>query len=145
MKLVVDVLRPAHIDIVRKVGVGTEQPATICATCPGVEMNGLCDRVNAGIGSASAGCLDRFVCHLRQCVFNDGLDADTVTLALPAVIRCAVVLDTECDTKSFVLDAYAYPGSESISCCACCFWLSSPSSSTSSRMLRAPPGSPMST
>ncbi len=71
MKLVVDVLRPAHIDIVRKVGVGTEQPATICAICPGIEMNGLCNRVNAGIGSTSAGCLDRFVRYFRQRVFND--------------------------------------------------------------------------
>ena len=145
VKLVVDALRPAHIDIVRKVGVSAKQPAAVGAIRPGVEMNSLRESVDAGIGSTGTGCLDRFVCYLRQCVFNNGLDADTLTLALPAVIGCAVILDAECDTKSFVLDAYAYPGSESISCCACCFWLSSPSLSTSSRMLRAPPGSPMST
>ena len=145
VKLVVDRFRPAQVYVVGKIAVGTEQPATIGATYPRVEMNDLCKRMHAGIGSSGTGYLDRLVRHLRQRVFDKGLDADTVTLALPAIIGCAVVLDTECNTKSFVTGAYAYPGSDSSSCCACCFWPSSPSSSTSSRMLRAPPGSPMST
>jgi len=145
VKLVVDLLGPAHIYIVRKIAVCTEQPGTVRPICPSVEVNDLTKSVHAGIGSSGTCCLDQPVCHLRQCVFDKGLDADTITLALPAVVSCAVVLDTECNTKSFIPGAYAYPGSDSSSCCACCFWPSSPSSSTSSRMLRAPPGSPMST
>lgn len=82
-------------------------------------MNDLRQSVYAGIGSTGTGCLDRLVCHLRQRVFNNGLDADTIPLALPAVIACAVVLDTECNAKRFILDAYAYPGNESSSFCAC--------------------------
>ena len=70
-------------------------------------MNDLRESVHAGIGSTGTGCLDRLICHLRQRVFNNGLDADTITLALPAIVGCAVVLDTECNAKGFVFGAYA--------------------------------------
>jgi hypothetical protein len=70
-------------------------------------MHDLCDRMNASIGSTGTDRFDRLVRHFREGIFHDSLDADTVSLTLPAVIGCAVVLDTECNAKGFVFGAYA--------------------------------------
>ncbi len=116
MKRFSDRLRPARVYIVRKNAVGSELPAAGGAVGAGVEVNDLRQSVHAGIRSPGTGCFDRFVCHFRQRVFYNALNADTVTLALPAVVGRAIVLETECNPKGFALDAYAYPGSASSSC-----------------------------
>jgi hypothetical protein len=72
-------------------------------------VNDLRDGVNTGICSTGTDGFDRLVGNLGQRIFKDALYADTVPLALPAVVARAVVLETECDAKGFACGAYAKP------------------------------------
>lgn len=95
MKTFVHDLCPTGIYVIGKIAVNAEHPAAGRALCLTVEMNDLRQRVHAGIRSPGTCCFDPLVCNFRQRVFDGGLNADTVPLALPAVISRAVVLDTE--------------------------------------------------
>lgn len=120
MKRFVDAFCPACIHIIGEIAVRAKDPRAIRPLGAGIEMNDLSQRMYAGISAAGACHLDGFVRHSGQGILDDGLDADTVPLALPAAVGRAVVLDTERIAISFVIGAYAYPGSESSNCCACC-------------------------
>jgi hypothetical protein len=54
--------------------------------------------VNAGIGTTRAGNLDSLVGDRTQGVFDECLHANPGTLALPAVVRRTVVLQTYCNS-----------------------------------------------
>ena len=138
VKVITNGRHPGHTDVVGEIGIGAQQPATLASFGSGVEMRHLPARMHARIRAPGAGHLDGFVRNLAQCLLDSLLHTQPGALALPAVIRGTVVLDA---------DSYActQPGSDSSSCCACWRCDSSPSSRTSSRMLRAPPGSPIST
>ncbi len=98
-------------------------------------MNDLHRGVHAGIRPAGGSHFDRMIGDGGQRSFDDRLDPQRVRLRLPAAERTAVVLQAERDSGYLI---------DSIRRCASCFWLALPSDSTSSRMLRAPSGSPMS-
>jgi hypothetical protein len=70
-------------------------------------VNDLRDGVNSGICSTGTNGFDRLVGNLGQRLFEDALYADTVPLALPAIVARAVVLETECDASGFIFGAYA--------------------------------------
>ena len=124
-------------------GVGAEHPRARGAPCRRVEVDDLADRVNAGIGPSRTGRLDGCTGNEGQGALDRILEGRCVSLRLPARVIRAVVLDQSRDAQS--RDALlAQPGSDSIRRDASCFWLAEPSCTTSSRMLRAPSGSPMS-
>jgi len=91
--------------------------------------------VHAGIGPTGRRDFDRVIRDAGERRFDDRLDPHCVRLRLPAAEGRAVVLQAEGDSGYLI---------DSIRRCASCFWLALPSDSTSSRMLRAPSGSPMS-
>jgi hypothetical protein len=91
--------------------------------------------VHAGIGTAGRRDFNGMVRHRGERSFDDRLDSQRMRLRLPAAKRAAVVLQAESDSGYLI---------DSIRRCASCFWLALPSASTSSRMLRAPSGSPIS-
>lgn len=107
MKLAVDLFGPTHIDVVGKVAVGPEHPAAASPHGGRVDMYDLPLGVHAGIGSPGTDRFDRLVRNLRQSVFNHALYTDAVTLALPAVVGRAVILDTEGNAKDCFAGAYA--------------------------------------
>ena len=98
-------------------------------------MNDLHRGVHAGIGPAGGSHFDGMIGDDGERGFDDRLDPQCMRLRLPAAERTAVVLQAERDSGYLI---------DSIRRCASCFWLALPSDSTSSRMLRAPSGSPMS-
>ena len=98
-------------------------------------MNDLHGSVHAGVRAASGGHCNGVIGNGGQRCFDDRLDPQCVRLRLPAAERTAVILQAERDSGYLI---------DSIRRCASCFWLALPSDSTSSRMLRAPSGSPMS-
>jgi len=63
----------------------------------------VCDlpgRMHAGVGAARAGDFDGLVSDLGDGFLDALLHADAGTLALPAVVRGAVVLYANCDAQS---------------------------------------------
>ncbi len=95
VELVADPHHPGHADIGREVGIDAEQPATVAALGHGVEMNDLPRRVDARIRPAGTGDLDVLVGHDGKRLLEALLHTDAVFLALPAVVRRAVVFDAE--------------------------------------------------
>ena len=141
VKRLIDGVYPGHVDVIGKIAVRPEQPATRTSFAACIKVDYLARCVHARVGSTRADDLYRFIGDQCECFFETLLYAQSGFLPLPAVITRAVVFDAGRDANI----VFRQLGRESSSCCACCRWPSSPSSSTSSRMLRAPPGSPMST
>ncbi len=98
MKVLVNRSYPAHIDVVRQIAVGAQQPAALASACRRVEMRYLAARMHAGIGTAGAHNLDSLVGHCAYRPLDNLLHAETTALPLPAVVGRAVVFDTECDS-----------------------------------------------
>ena len=132
---------PAYGDIGREIGVRAQQPTALAALTSCIEMCDLAARMHTGIRSTGAANFHRLVSNCRQRGFYASLNSLTNALPLPAIVRSTVVLDADSDSQS----SAGQDGSESSSCCACCRCAASPSSRTSSRIERAPDGSPMST
>jgi hypothetical protein len=63
VEVVSDRLRPRYADIVWKVAIGAEQPATITAFAARIEMDNLASRVHPGIGSAGTYDIDGLVSY----------------------------------------------------------------------------------
>ena len=93
-------VRPAHRDSRRQIGIGAENPAAFRTFRRGIEMDDLTPRMNAGIGAACAGDLDRFVGDERQRGF-DRLHRRCVAQPLPAAEIGAVVFDAERDAHGW--------------------------------------------
>ena len=60
-------------------------------------MGNLARGVNAGVRAAGTDDFDGFVCNNLECRFDVGLNAVPNALALPAVVRRSVVLQTDCN------------------------------------------------
>ena len=103
-------------------------------------MHDLSQGMHSLVGAPGTDGNDAFACNEGQGGLNRILDGYGLRLGLPAGVGGAVVFDQRRDA---VVRA-AQPGKASIKRCASCFWLAEPSFTTSSRMLRAPSGSPMS-
>jgi len=86
---------PGDGDVVRQVAVGAEQPAARRALAGGIEMSDLPARVNAGIRPPGTNHLEFVIRNRRQRLLEALLHADAGFLALPAVVRGTVVLDTD--------------------------------------------------
>ena len=97
MELVADARHPGHGDVIGQIGVRTEQPAAVGAIAAGIEMHHLSRRMHAGVGPARADDFNGFVGDFAECGFEAFLHAVAGALTLPAVIRSAVVLETEGD------------------------------------------------
>lgn len=108
--------------------------------CRRVEVRHHLERMHAGVGATGRDQFDGLVGDLRQRVLQVALHAARVRLELPAGERGAVVLDAERETRH----EPARQGRLAISRSASWRWVELPSCNTSSRMLRAPSGSPMS-
>ena len=131
---------PEHGDFRSDVGVRTERPRVQRPLCCRVEVRHHLERMHAGVGAAGSDQFDGLVCDLRQRALQFTLHAARVRLELPAGERRAVVLDAERETRH----EPARQGRLAISRSASWRWVELPSCNTSSRMLRAPSGSPMS-
>ena len=94
MKAVINRLSPNYADVVRQIAVRTEQPATTATFTVCVEMHNLTGRMNAGIGSTGTNNFDFFVGDSGQRVFKTRLHTFAGALALPAIVRRSVVLQT---------------------------------------------------
>lgn len=99
MKIVADMMRPHHADVVGEIAVETELPATIVAFIASIKMHNLAARMHARIGAAGANDFNGFVGDLGQSLFEPLLYAEARLLALPAVVRSPVVLNAECDAN----------------------------------------------
>jgi len=99
--------------------------------------------VDPGVGTAGAHQAHRGGGDVAEGGFSRVLNtADAGLLGLPAGELRTVVLER--DGNAWQGLGLAQPGSDSMSRWASCFWATDPSVTTSSRMLRAPSGSPMS-
>ncbi len=92
MKAVIDRLRPDDADVIGQIAVSAEHPPAATAFATGVEVHDLTGRVYAGIGASCADKFDGFVRDPGQSLFDTRLDALTVALTLPTVVRRSVVL-----------------------------------------------------
>src|SRR5690606_11549693 len=144
-------LRPLHLDVVGEVRVDPEHPLPLGASRAGLEVHDLLQSMNAGVRPARAVHDGPLVRDARDGIGEHGLNAALPALLLPAEKFAAVVLDPERDFRhrrkggaGRAPRSAPYPASASIRPCASRRCPASPSSSTSSRMLRAPSGSPMS-
>jgi hypothetical protein len=86
-------LRPGNSNIVREVGVRTQQPTTLRSFAIGFKMHHLAGSVHTGIGAAGANNVDGFVGNTTERGFYVFLNTVAGALPLPAVIRGSVVLD----------------------------------------------------
>src|SRR6185369_4320592 len=127
--------RPERADLRRQVGRRAQNPGTLGARGLRIEVDDLHAGVHAGIGPTGRRDFDWVIRDAGERPFDDRLDPHSVRLRLPVAEGRAVVLQAEGDSGYLI---------DSIRRCASCFWLALPSDSTSSRMLRAPSGSPMS-
>jgi hypothetical protein len=93
MKLIGYRLRPGNSDIVREIGVRTQQPTTLGPFAIGLKMHHLAGSVHTGIGAAGANYFDGFVSNATERGFYVFLNTVACALPLPAVIRGSVVLD----------------------------------------------------
>ncbi len=99
MEFVIDQLGPGHIDIVRKITIRTEYPASLATRILGIEVNNLARRVNTRVRPPGAGHSHGSISDQCKGFFDELLYAQTGCLALPAVIRGAVVLNAERDAN----------------------------------------------
>jgi hypothetical protein len=106
MEITANVLRERHIDVVWKIGIDAENPATLRPFRCRVEMSDLTRSMHTRIGAAGANGFDWLVGNDGDCLLNTILHADTRALPLPANVVAAVVLNTDCDAhcESNVLD-----------------------------------------
>src|SRR5450631_437146 len=140
-----DRARPLHGDRGRQLGICPQHPGARGAHRRGVEVDDLTDGVNAGVGTAGANRDYGRAGDESNGILHRVLHGGRVRLRLPSGVPGAVVLDQgryAPGVRSLV--GHAQPGSDSIRRVASCFWLAEPSWTTSSRMLRAPSGSPIS-
>ncbi len=137
----VEVLRhrpgPCETDVARQLGVGAEHPGAQAPAGLSIEMRDLSTGVHAGIGAPGAHQADRRIRDVCERRFRPALHAGTLGLALPTGVGGSLVLQPNRDPGH-------QPGSDSNKRPASWRWASVPSCMTSSRMLRAPSGSPMS-
>jgi hypothetical protein len=97
VKIVIDMARPHHADIVWQIAIGTEQPATVVARARCIEMNDLPAGMNASVSAASTRHLDCVIGNPPEGFFDTLLHTEAGLLPLPAIVRGAVVLNTERD------------------------------------------------
>src|SRR4029079_724905 len=143
----------------------TEQPLPLRSRRGSVEVGHLMQRVHTGVGAPGAVDVHRLTGYLADCSGKHAFHAAASLLDLPADEVGAVVLETQCDSWHTRRSEACNPApqtqrrhaavvhregktaqavSTSIRLCASRRWFGSPSSRTSSRILRAPSGSPMS-
>ena len=65
MKFAVDLFGPTHIDVVGKVAVGAEYPASIAALGVRVDVYDLPFGMYAGVGAPGTDRFDTLVCYFR--------------------------------------------------------------------------------
>ena len=95
MEFVVNSLCPGDRNIGWQIGVGAQQPAPITALALGIEMHHLAGGVYTRVGTPRADDLHILVRHNRERLFDALLNSEPGLLALPAVVRRAVVFDAE--------------------------------------------------
>ena len=100
MKIVADGTSPREVDVVGKIAIGSQQPAARVTLTRRFEMRNLAGCVHAGVRATGTGYFDGFIGNRLQCGFDMGLDSVPDALALPAIVRRAVVLQTDGDTHS---------------------------------------------
>lgn len=98
MKPIVYWAGPGHIDIVGKITIRTEQPASRRSLARRIKMDDLPGCMHAGVRATRTAYVDGVVGNLLQCIFNTRLYTVARALSLPAVVRRAVVLDAQSNT-----------------------------------------------
>ena len=101
MKFVIDPLGPGHVDVIREMTVRTELPAALATRIFGVKMDNLARRMNTRVRTAGASHSHGGISDRCQGFFDELLYAQAGFLALPAVIRRAVVLNAERDANYY--------------------------------------------
>ncbi len=156
---------PVQAHRVRQPGIGAQQPVAGLPPRRRVEMDDLVGGVHAGVGAAGAGQGDGAIGHRRQHPLDSGLDTAAMSLALPAMKTAAVIFDCGGKTADtlrqlpfrwdqaigqvlpIIRHRYSSPvkpASLASSASARVFCSSEPAASTSWRISRAPPWSPIS-
>ena len=100
MELVVHGLRPGNCYVVRKIGVRTQQPASLAALTTGVEVDDLPRGMHASVGATGTGDFDRFVGDAAKRFFHVRLHTVTGALPLPTVVRGSVVLNAQGNSQN---------------------------------------------
>lgn len=95
MKGVVDGQRPGDADVVREIAVRPQQPAALAALTGGIEVDHLAACVHPGIGTAGTDNVNWLIGYPGKCCLDTLLHTDATLLALPSVVRRAVVFDAE--------------------------------------------------
>ena len=151
---------PQHADLLRADSSSHPAPSRArCASRLRIEMHDLHRGVDAGIGAAGSHDFDRMIGNRGQRGFDDRLDAERMRLRLPAAKALPSysrpramrgmrpgqsLVRGAAKARAILHGVLTVLAIESSRRCASCFWFGLPSCSTSSRMLRAPSGSPMS-
>jgi len=98
MKAVVNEVNPGRADVSWKIAVGAQEPAVFETIGIRIKVHNLTGRMHTTIRSARAGDFDCLVGNGGEGPFNELLHTGTGALALPAIVRGAVIFDADRDT-----------------------------------------------